>query len=120
MVWEGLGQKEVTQYSYCNLFLPRKSLKIHSGLESAVGQREDWGKLKGKIESLRGQHLVLEKGKDEATKQGKKKIHLHRRVDSGAVQSTPDPSYYSFQKWKKSPVKTLNFTEADLQENDHR
>lgn len=66
-------KKGAAKYSYCNLFLPRTSLKIHSELEPAEGQREAWGKLKGKRESLQGQHLVLEKGKDKAREQGKKK-----------------------------------------------
>ena len=33
-------KKGAVKYSYCNLFLPRTSLKIHSELEPAKGQRE--------------------------------------------------------------------------------
>lgn len=33
-------KKGATKYSCCNLFLPRTSLKIHSELEPAEGQRE--------------------------------------------------------------------------------
>lgn len=33
-------KKGAAKQSYCNLFLPRTSLKIHSELEPAVGQRE--------------------------------------------------------------------------------
>lgn len=98
-------RKGVTQHSYCNLLLPRKSLKIHCGLESAQDKEKPERSLRAKQKVFRVNIWSWRKVKMRQQSKRKRKSHLSRQMGSGIVQSIAVPSYYSFQKLKKkSPL----------------
>lgn len=113
-------KKGATKYSCCNLFLPRTSLKIHSELKPAEGQREAWGKLKGKRESFQGQHLVLEKGKDKAREQRKKKPSPSQTAGQWSCSGHTRPLLLFLLKMEEKSSKVPHLHRIRLQENYHR